>query len=193
VLALAAGSIFIPGKLTNAIDWVAHSDLTVKMKGATETELANQYHMIEMSVDSIRVSRQDYKPVVILKEKDAKRYLPIWIGPDEATAIELALEGIDAPRPLTQDLVCSIMNTLGGSVNSIVINDLRDDVFYAKIILSADGRQTEIDSRPSDAIAIALRVKAPIYAEEAVLDKAGISFDRESDNFVVKDERLPKL
>jgi hypothetical protein len=193
VLVLAGGSVFIPGKLTNAIDWVARSDFAVKVKGTTETEIARQYHMIEMDVDSVRVSRQDHKPVVILKEKGAERYLPVWIGPPEATAIGLALEGVSTPRPLTHDLACSIMDALGGSVNFVIINDLQDDVFYAKVVLSADGGQMGIDSRPSDALAIALRVEAPIYAEEAVLDEAGISLEGETEKFVFSGERLCEL
>ena len=136
--------------------------------------------MIEMIVDSIRVSLMNYQRVVILKEKDTDRYLPIWIGPAEADAIAVKLQGVNVPRPLTHDLLYSVVGALGATVNSIVVSDLKNDTFFAKIILSVDGEQMEVDSRPSDAIALAVRVEAPIYAEEVVLEKAGIMLDKET-------------
>lgn len=136
--------------------------------------------MIEMIVDSIRVSLMNYQRVVILKEKDTDRYLPIWIGPAEADAIAVKLQGVNVPRPLTHDLLYSVVGALGATVNSIVVSDLKNDTFFAKIILSVDGGQMEVDSRPSDAIALAVRVEAPIYAEETVLEKAGIVLDKET-------------
>jgi len=136
--------------------------------------------MIEMVVDSIRVSLMNYQRVVMLKEKTTDRYLPIWIGPAEADAIAVRLQGVSVPRPMTHDLMQSIVDVLGGSVNSIVVSDLRDDTFFAKVILNMDGGQMEVDSRPSDAIALAVRVEAPIYAEDVVLEKAGIVLDKET-------------
>jgi bifunctional DNase/RNase len=136
--------------------------------------------MIEMTVDSIRVSLMNYQRVVILKEKAAERYLPIWIGPSEADAIAVKLQGVSVPRPLTHDLLCSVIDALGATINSIVVSDLKNDTFYAKILLSVDGEQMEVDSRPSDALALAVRAEAPIFAEESVLDKAGILLDRET-------------
>ena len=136
--------------------------------------------MIEMIVDSIRVSLMNYQRVVILKEKDTDRYLPIWIGPAEADAIAVKLQGVNVPRPLTHDLLYSVVGALGATVNSIVVSDLKNDTFFAKIILSVDGGQMEVDSRPSDAIALAVRVEVPIYAEEVVLEKAGIMLDKET-------------
>ena len=136
--------------------------------------------MIEMTVDSIRVSMLNYQRVVILKEKDMEYYLPIWIGPAEADAIAVRLQGVSVPRPLTHDLLNSIVDTLGASVNSIIVSDLKNDTFLAKIILNVDGKQMEVDSRPSDAIALAVRVEAPIYVEEVVMDKAGILLDKET-------------
>jgi bifunctional DNase/RNase len=133
--------------------------------------------MLEMTIESIRVSMLNYQRVVILKEKLAERYLPIWIGPAEADAIAVKLQDVSVPRPLTHDLLGSVISALGATVSSIIVNDLRNDTFFAKIILSVDGRQVEIDSRPSDAIALAVRVKVPIFAEESVLDKAGIIID----------------
>ncbi len=143
--------------------------------------------MIEMSIDSIRVSvmnptgdLRSSQRVVILKENKVERYLPIWIGPTEADAIAIKLQGVSVPRPLTHDLLYSVIDTLGARVNFIVVNDLRNDTFYAKINVIINGQHIEIDSRPSDAIALAVRAKAPIYAEEEVLDKAGIVFDQET-------------
>lgn len=136
--------------------------------------------MLEMTVDSIRVSMLNYQRVVILKEKDADRYLPIWIGPAEADAIAVKLQDISVPRPLTHDLLGSVIANLGASVHSIIVCDLQNDTFYARIILEVDGRTVEVDSRPSDAIALAVRAKVPIYADESVMDKAGIVIDPET-------------
>ena len=136
--------------------------------------------MIEMTIDSIRVSLMNYQRVVMLKEKMAERYLPIWIGPAEADAIAVKLQGVTVPRPLTHDLLGTVIKTLGATINSIIVSDLRNDTFYAKIIFDVDGRQMEIDSRPSDALALAVRAEVPIYTEEAVLDKAGILLDKET-------------
>jgi hypothetical protein len=136
--------------------------------------------MVEMTIESIRVSMMNYQQVVILREKEAERFLPIWIGPAEANAIAIKLQEVSVPRPLTHDLLNSIILALGASVNHIIVCDLHDDTFYAKVILDADGKQLEIDSRPSDAMALAVRANVPIYAEESVLDKAGIIIDKET-------------
>jgi len=136
--------------------------------------------MIEMTIDSIRMSLMNYQRVVILKEKDADRYLPIWIGPAEADSIAVKLQDVTVPRPLTHDLLRSVIGALGATVSWIIVSDLKNDTFYAKIILVVDGKDMEIDSRPSDAIALAVRVQVPIYAEESVLDRAGILLDNES-------------
>lgn len=133
-----------------------------------------------MTIESIRVSMMNYQRVVILREKGTERYLPIWIGPAEADAIAIKLQGVSVPRPLTHDLLQSVIGALGASINSIIVCDLQNDTFYAKLILDVDGKQVEVDSRPSDAMALAVRVQAPIYAEETVLDKAGIIIDRET-------------
>jgi bifunctional DNase/RNase len=136
--------------------------------------------MIEMTIDSIRVSLMNYQRVVILKEKASDRYLPIWIGPAEADAIAVKLQGVTVPRPLTHDLLSSVIESLGAVVNSIIVNDLKNDTFYAKVILYVDQKQVEVDSRPSDALALAVRTGVPIYADESVLDKAGILLDGET-------------
>ena len=144
--------------------------------------------MPEMTIDSIRVSLMNYQRVVILKEKDSDRYLPIWIGPAEADAIAVKLQDISVPRPLTHDLLRSIIDTLGASVNHILVNDLESDTFYAKIIINVDGKSLEIDARPSDAIALAVRAKAPIYAEDNVLEKAGILLDKETGKPIILED-----
>jgi len=143
--------------------------------------------MIEMTIDSIRVSLMNYQRVVILKEKMAKRYLPIWIGPAEADAIAVKLQGVNVPRPLTHDLLSSVIDSLGAAIDSIIVSDLKSDTFYAKIMLNIDGEQIEVDSRPSDALALAVRADVPIYAEEAVLDKAGILLDEETGKPVIEE------
>jgi bifunctional DNase/RNase len=143
--------------------------------------------MIEMVVDSIRVSLMNYQRVVILKEKMAERYLPIWIGPAEADAIAVKLQGVNVPRPLTHDLLCSIIDSLNVTIDSIIISDLKNDTFYARILMKSNGEQLEIDSRPSDALALAVRAEVPIYAEESVLDKASIILDRETGKPVLQD------
>ncbi len=142
--------------------------------------------MIELTIDSIRVSLMNYQRVVMLKEKIAERYLPIWIGAAEADAIAVKLQGVTVPRPLTHDLLRTVINTLGATINSIIVSDLRNDTFYAKVILNVDGTsewqidKIHVDSRPSDALALAVRAEVPIYAEEVVLDKASILLDKET-------------
>ena len=136
--------------------------------------------MPEMVIDSIRVSLMNYQRVVILKERDADRYLPIWIGPAEADAIAVKLQDVSVPRPLTHDLLSSVITTLGGGVNHIVVSDLENDTFFAKVIIQVNGQTSEVDCRPSDAIALAVRAEAPIFVEESVLEKAGIVLDEET-------------
>ncbi len=134
-----------------------------------------------MTIESIRVSLMNYQRVVILKEKSSDRYLPIWIGPAEADAIAVQLQDVSVARPLTHDLLRSVIDTLGAVVNHVLVNDLSNDTFYARIILDVNGGSMEIDSRPSDAIALAVRAKVPIFADEQVLDKAGVLLDKEGE------------
>ncbi len=146
--------------------------------------------MLEMMIDSIRVSLMNYQRVVILKEKDSDRYLPIWIGPAEADAIAVKLQDISVPRPLTHDLLSSVIDTLGATINHILVSDLESDTFYAKIIINLNGKSVDIDSRPSDAIALAVRVKAPIYVEEIVLEKAGVLLDKETGKPILSEDTV---
>jgi bifunctional DNase/RNase len=158
--------------------------------------------MIEMTIDSLRVGLMNPKStqhgtpyVVLLKEKGAERYLPIFIGPAEANAIALKLRGEQVPRPLTHDLLRSVIDALGAVIDSIIVSDLRNDTFYAKVILNVNGGQMEIDSRPSDAFALALAAlnQVPIYAEEVVLEKAGIALNREEGDELMMDNRQAEV
>ncbi|HUG15222.1 MAG TPA: bifunctional nuclease family protein [Thermomicrobiales bacterium] len=137
--------------------------------------------MIETVVESIRVSLVTQARVVILKEVEGERHLPIWIGPFEAEAIAMELQGIAASRPLPYDLMRSIVGELGAEVSRIVITEISNDVFYARIIVVRNGLGIEIDSRPSDAIALAVRVKAPIFVDESVMDRAGVRLEDDSE------------
>lgn len=133
--------------------------------------------MRQMKVDKLGIDLLTHDPVVILKDMDGKRYLPILIGPFEATAIALALEGQPVPRPLSHDLMKSILDGLNAKLTKIVIHDIKDSTFYAKLVVESGGEDQEIDARPSDCIALALRTNAPIYVtdkivlEESVYDK----------------------
>ena len=131
----------------------------------------------EMKIDSIRVSLMNYRRTLILKEKETERYLPIWIGPAEADAIAIKLQGVQSPRPLTHDFACTLIDALGASLKCVVINKLEDDMFYAKVILVTGKGEIELDCRPSDAVALAVRLNAPILADKQVLDRAGIAIN----------------
>tara|TARA_B100000959_G_C14864609_1_gene575697 strand:- start:249 stop:767 length:519 start_codon:yes stop_codon:yes gene_type:complete len=140
--------------------------------------------MQEMVIDSIRFSVQNYgQRVVILRQKDSTPgiYLPIWIGASEAESIAMRLQEVDAPRPLTHDLLTTAIDSLGAKVLSIIVSDLKDDTFFAKILLEYRDNTIELDSRPSDAIAIAVRSKAKIFAENLVVEKAGVTLNPETD------------
>ena len=132
---------------------------------------------VEMVVESIRMNLLAPTRVVFLKEVKRERYLPIIIGVPEADAIAIKLQNAEVPRPLTHDLLSSMIQTLGGRVTHIIVNDLVDETFYARIVMDVEGRHVEVDSRPSDAIALAVRVGVPIYVEEAVLEKNAIEPD----------------
>ncbi len=144
--------------------------------------------MLEMSIDSIRVSLMNYQRVVILRVKDSDQYLPIWIGAPEADSIALKLQDVSVPRPMTHDLLGSVITSLGATINHIVVSDLSDDTFFAKIVLQKNGTTTELDCRPSDAIALAVRAQAPIYADADVVERAGVKMDAETGTPIVPGE-----
>ncbi len=127
--------------------------------------------MIEVRVINVAIDIKSKMPVIVLKEKEGEKTLPIWVGLFEAQSIALALENVKPPRPLTHDLAKSLIEKLKGKVDRIVINDLRNNTFYARILIKQNGKSIQVDSRPSDAIALALRLKVPIYIDETVLDK----------------------
>jgi len=135
----------------------------------------------EMIVESVRVHMLSSQHVVILRETDGERYLPIWIGSWEAQSIAMKLQGVEAERPLTHDLLATILVDLSVNVRHIVVSDLADETYRARIVLVQGGSDYEIDARPSDAIALAVRVSAPIFATEAVLDRAGVVPEADED------------
>lgn len=135
--------------------------------------------MIEVKIDSIRVSLMTQHRVVVLKETDTDRYLPIWIGPFEADAITIQLQGVQVPRPLTHDLLKSFIRELGVKVSHVLVNELRNDTFFARIVVDVNGKSLEVDARPSDAIALAVRVGAPIFVSDQVMKLAAISPEEE--------------
>ncbi len=149
--------------------------------------------MVEVRIDSVRVSLMSQHRIVVLKETDTDRYLPIWIGPFEAGAITLQLQGVQVARPLTHDLLKSFIREMGIRVSHILVSELRDDTFYARIVMDLDGKSMEIDSRPSDAIALAVRVGAPIFVAEQVMDQASITPEKEIGEEEVTPEEEEKL
>ena len=145
--------------------------------------------MTEMVIDSIRVNIVNYQQrVVILKVKETNRFLPIWIGSSEADSIALKLQDIPVARPLTHDLLQSVIASLGATVNRIVVSDLTDDTFFAKIVLQVNGASMEVDSRPSDALALAVRTEAPIFAHDEVIERAAVQMDDEGNPVPPKEE-----
>lgn len=136
---------------------------------------------VAMDVVGVRVELPSNQPIVLLREKDGLRHLPIWIGGNEATAIATAMEGVTPPRPLTHDLMRSVIDALGALAKQVVITEMRDSVFYADLSLDIDGREVHVSSRPSDAIALAVRTGTPVFALEAVLEDSGVVFEDDGD------------
>ena len=130
--------------------------------------------MVELTLVGVRIELPTQTPIVLLKERDGERFLPIWIGNVEATAIAFALQGVATQRPLTHDLLKNLLDELVVSIERIVITELKEGTFYAIIEMSQNGTRYEISSRPSDAIALAVRVNVPIFANEEVLSEASI-------------------
>ncbi|MCL7451520.1 MAG: bifunctional nuclease family protein [Anaerolineae bacterium] len=137
--------------------------------------------MIKVTIDSVRASLLSQHRVVVLKEEGMERYLAIWIGPYEADAITIKLQDIEIARPLTHDLLRQSIEKLGARVSHVLVNDLQDDTFYARVVMDRNGELVELDSRPSDAIALAVRVQAPIFVNETVMERAGVVPDEEID------------
>ena len=135
--------------------------------------------MIEAIVDSIRVNLVTQNRVLFLRERQGDRHLPIWIGEFEAQAIVLEMQGMTPQRPLPYDLIMSMLGDLDARVARVVVNDLSHDIYYARIVVERTGEFFEIDSRPSDAIAVAVRAQCPIFVDDSVMDRAGVSITEE--------------
>lgn len=139
--------------------------------------------MIPVVVESVRMNVSNGGRVVILKDEKLERYLLIWIGPNESTAIALELQNEKAPRPLTADLLKTVIDELGGTVADVRVTDLIDDVYYARVgLLNVQKERLDIDARSSDAIALAVRADAPIFVDDSILDRASITLPTEEDN-----------
>lgn len=130
--------------------------------------------MIEVKVERVGFDLENQQAVIILKSTQDDRLLPIWVGAIEGNAVAMMLEGIEPPRPMTHDLMKSLLDLCGAAVTMVLIDDLRDGTFFAQMTLKIGNETKEIDSRPSDSVALALRAKAPIYASEMVLELAGV-------------------
>ena len=128
--------------------------------------------MIEMKIRGLTLDPLTNMPIIILKDSEGKHALPIWVGIFEANAIALEMENINTPRPMTHDLIKNILVETKATVSHIVIDELKDNTFFAKLCIKANGNETNVDSRPSDAIALALRLKVPVYVEEKVVEEA---------------------
>jgi len=144
--------------------------------------------MIEVVIDSIRVSLTSQHRIVVLKDVNSGRYLPIWIGPFEADAITIELQDKPPERPLTHDLLKSVIDELGGRVVHVLISNLRNDIYYARIVVEINGNQVEIDSRSSDALALAVRVKTPIFIDDTVMARASIEPDENIEEEVLSSD-----
>jgi bifunctional DNase/RNase len=138
--------------------------------------------MVEMTIYGVSFDLVGKQPIVLLKTAEGSKFLPIWIGHPEAAAIMMKLQGASAPRPLTHDLLINILVELEAEVLRVTVTELRENTFYASITISHEGVEHEIDSRSSDAIAVAVRVQAPIFAADAVIDESAIEFEGEDVN-----------
>ncbi len=142
--------------------------------------------MIEMELTGVRVELPTNQPIVLLRERGGERYLPIWIGAAEAAAIALSLQGVVTPRPMTHDLMRTMLDDLSVDVRRIEVTELRESTFYATIAMNRQGEDYEISSRPSDAIALAVRMSVPIFVHEDVLEEASILIPDDEDEEVEK-------
>jgi uncharacterized protein len=138
--------------------------------------------MQEMVIYGVSFDMVGKQPIVLLKTADGNKFLPIWIGHPEAAAILMRLQGASTPRPMTHDLVSEMLAQLDAKIVRIAVTELRENTFYAVITVSVDGSEIEVDSRPSDAIALAVRAEAPIFAADSVIDESAIEFEHEDVN-----------
>jgi bifunctional DNase/RNase len=138
--------------------------------------------MVEVVIDSLRVSLTNQQRIVVLREIGVERYLPIWIGPYEAEAITIALQEIEIARPQTHDLIKNILNMLNARLLRVEVSALKDDVFFGNLVVEVNGEIIKIDSRPSDALAVAVRTNAPIMVDREVIEKAGVVPEKDLQN-----------
>jgi hypothetical protein len=148
--------------------------------------------MIEMKIFGLALDEKSQVPLLILKDQEEKQVLPIWIGAMEAMSISISLNKVDISRPLTHDLMLQTLGTLGAEMSKVVVVDLQEGTYYAEIYLEQEGRTFLIDSRPSDAIALAVRAGVPIYANESLLERVSEQFSQEQQEAVLKDEEAEK-
>jgi bifunctional DNase/RNase len=143
--------------------------------------MADNGSPIPVEIVGVRVELPSNQPIVLLKEEDDNRYLPIWIGANEATAIATAMEGVEPPRPLTHDLMRTVLDAVGALAVRVDITEMRDSIFFADLTLDVSGKEVKVSSRPSDAIALAVRTGTPVFAAQSVLDEAAVQFEDEDE------------
>lgn len=148
--------------------------------------------MIEVVIDSIRISLVTQHRIVMLREADGERQVPIWIGPCEADAITIELQDVKVARPVTHDLLRNVITEMGGAVSHVLVKELKDGIFHARLYVDADGKEMDIDCRPSDAIALAVRVDVPIFVAEEVIEEAGILPEADIQEEAVEEETDPE-
>ncbi|GAB4579622.1 MAG: bifunctional nuclease family protein [Anaerolineales bacterium] len=148
--------------------------------------------MVEVTIDSIRVSLMSQQRIVILREAQAERYLPIWIGPYEAEAITIALQEVEVSRPLTHDLLNNVFRTLDAHILRVEVTTLRDEVYFGNIVVEVNGKKLNVDSRPSDALALAVRAHVPIMVSRGVMEAAGIIPEENLETSASQTETTPQ-
>src|SRR5450759_1692110 len=148
--------------------------------GINHVRIVGMSKMVEVVIDSVRVSLTNQQRIVVLREVDSDRYRPIWIGPYEAEAITYALQEVEVARPLTHDLLKNMLHALNGKLIRVEVVSLREDVYYGNLLVETNGRTIEIDSRPSDALALAVRAHVPILVAKDVMDSSGIVPEQET-------------
>ena len=171
----------MPGGVGVPATSVAKAGVTGQKRGkAAYTYLMDEVH--EMVIYGVSFDVIGKQPIVLLKTVDGNKFLPIWIGHPEAAAILIKLQGTELPRPMTHDLMTSLIEHFNAEVKRITVTALRDNTFYALLTLSRDGEDIEVDSRPSDALALAVRTDAPIFAAEDLIEENAIEFEHEVDD-----------
>lgn len=146
--------------------------------------------MREMTVFGVSLDLRSKQPIVLLKTSDADVFVPVWVGAPEAAAIVTKLQEVEPPRPMTHDLAWSLVETLGGEITRVTVTELRDNTFHATITVQAGDAEVNIDSRTSDAIALALRADAPIFAADEVVDESGVEFEGGAPSFEAPDQSV---